>query len=215
MQSNSRYPARDTRMHIIAALLLALATLAAAEAPPVFPRQTGFVNSTTTSTSSPLLSTLDPIYSSAVFSLNSLFPSLPPEIMTWTITANTTWNLLECAPSSTQLPTSLRSIFTGYEKSLVDWYPDVAAGIGGIQAADPQDVNLLYSFCMTHLCSSYTAMFSSVFYAAAASAVAANATLTPTSVPHDSSSAGGASPAGEVHVLGAALAGMIGVVALM
>lgn len=100
-------------------------------------------------------------------------------------------------------------MYAGWESDLAGWYSAVATGLAGIRDAYPQDVKEDYDRVMELPCGFVDrSSFSSVFAAAAAAA-------TSTGVSPAGVAAGGGAPAGEVHVLGLVLAGMVGVVAVM
>ncbi|KUI74371.1 hypothetical protein VM1G_09684 [Cytospora mali] len=200
-------------MHLVAILLTLTASILA-EAQSAFPRQTSASNITATATVTGTETTDNPVFGSVITSWQSAAPTMPPEISAWLsgaqLSSEYTYTFPGCPPSSTLLPKSLTSMYSGFQDNLTHWYSILAAGIGGIQTVDPQDVNSFYSLWMTSLCSSYTGMFSSVFQAAATPQTTTTVYVTPTG-----GAASGASSAWTASVIRVGLAGMLGVLALL
>ncbi|ROW07602.1 hypothetical protein VPNG_06822 [Cytospora leucostoma] len=211
-------------MYFIIALFLALATSTVADTPTALPHQL-LVNSitattvTTTKTATVTKNvTHDPILTSLYSSINSEAPTKPPEISAWYASVVDHSAYDPCDIPSSAIPTSLSSAYAGYESSATKWYSDLAAGLGSLQSVDAQDVDNDYSIWISFLgCDAHKTFFSSVFYAAAsATATTTSATSTGRGTDKDSrSSVSGGSSTWKDGILGAALIGMLGFVALL
>lgn len=116
-------------------------------------------------------------------------------------------------------------MFAQFESSMEGVYETLSSELATIWDFDPGDIDMAYSGVMklgnADRGELYLSAFSCALTAATATTHAsapasASATATAIKTPDDtaSSSAGGVLPGGEVHVLGAVLAGIMGVVAL-